>query len=65
MQRRTIEARKKLSLSEMNWMISQGYAWENSRNDGGAEDQFETKQRAYKWVVPAAGELEGHYEAIG
>ncbi len=63
--RSTIETRKKLSVSEMNWMISQGYAWEYSRNDGGSEDRFETQKRAYRWVTPAAGQLEGHYEALG
>ncbi len=48
----------------MNWMISQGHAWENNRNDGGADDQFVTHQRVYVWITPAAGQLEGYYEAI-
>lgn len=60
---KTIES-PTLSSSQMNWMISQGYAWENPRNDGGAEDEFLTAQRVYVWVTPSAGHLEGHYEAI-
>jgi len=55
----------KLSAAQMNWMISQGYAWENPSNDGGSEDQFLTHLHTYVWVSQAAvGHREGHYEAI-